>query len=442
MIAHITIRQTDNPDDQVMLPHFLFHQMRKDEPLTISFGNRTVYADAKKGNQVFEISKPLASQLLFPLEETSISYQYDEARNELKLGPIIALVTSHDKPFGAMASFIEEMAHYCQKNSVIFYVLPLSLQTGEQTDTFCGYLFSDHRWIKKEMPFPDVAYNRIASRKSEKSELSTRVFARLKQHHIPVFNERFLNKWEVYNACMQDPVLAPHLPATILYRKASDLDTMLQQHSTIFAKPIHGSLGQKIVKITHHNGKFRLQFSNAATSQMKEYTLLGLLRTVIPIIKKEPYILQQGIPALTYHSRHTDFRVLCNKDGTGKWKMTSLVARCSSFGQIVSNLAMGGTLHHPKQILESRFSEHEIKTHLTFCQELALHSAYTIERHFHGIYGELGVDLVIDECGKFWIIEVNTKPSKTNERNAFNATRPSTKALVQYAKFLANFHET
>ena len=103
---------------------------------------------------------------------------------------------------------------------------------------------------------------------------------------------------------------------------------------------------------------------------------------------------------------------------------------------------MGGTLHHPKQILESRFSEHEIKTHLTFCQELALHSAYTIERHFHGIYGELGVDLVIDECGKSWIIEVNTKPSKTNERNAFNATRPSTKALVQYAKFLANFHET
>lgn len=436
MIAHTTIRRS-NDTDKVKLPAFLYHKVHTNQPLKISFGHRSVFTHACKSEHGFEMSEPLASQLLFPLDETTVSCQFIDASNELKIGPLIALLTSNDKPFGTMASFIEEMARYCIKNHAIFFVIPLPIQTDEQTDTLHGYLFSKNRWIKKTMPYPDVVYNRIASRNQEKSERAANVFARLKKQSIPIFNERFLNKWEVYNAFMREPVLRPHLPDTKLYRKASDLDTMLQQHPIVFAKPIHGSLGQKILKITQRDGKYRLQFSNAVNLQTKEYTLLALLRTAIPIIKSEPYILQQGIPALTYHGRCTDFRALCNKDKTGKWKVTSLVARCSPFGQIVSNLAMGGTLHHPEQILASRFSEREIKTNLKFCQELALHCAFTIEQHFHGLFGELGIDLVIDEDGKMWIIEVNTKPSKMNIGNDSTTIRPSTKALVQYAKFLA-----
>lgn len=439
MIAHVAIQQS-NETDGVKIPPFLYQKIPTDQPLKISFGNRNVYANVHPGKQVLEINESLASQLCFPLEKTTVSFRYNDAENELKIGPVIALLTSNDKPFGSMASFMEEMAHYCKKKHAIFYVLPLHLQQNEQSDIFFGYLFNNHRWIEKEMPFPDVVYNRIASRKQEKSETAANVFSRLQKQGIPLFNKRFLNKWEVHNALKQEPVLVPHLPKTMLYRKASDLDTMLQQHPVIYAKPIHGSLGRKILKITHHDGKYRLQYSNATNLQTNEYTLLGLLRTTIPLMKTEPYLLQQGIPVFTYHGRHTDFRVLCNKDITGKWKVSSLVARCSPFGQIVSNLAMGGTLHHPHQILASRFTERETKSLLKFCHELAVHGAYTIERHFHGIYGELGIDLVIDEDGKPWIIEVNTKPSKRNEENVATLTRPSTKALVQYAKFLAGFH--
>src|SRR5690606_40390188 len=89
---------------------------------------------------------------------------------------------------------------YCIKNHAIFFVIPLPIQTDEQTDTLHGYLFSKNRWIKKTMPYPDVVYNRIASRNHEKSERAANVFARLKKQSIPIFNERFLNKWEVYNA--------------------------------------------------------------------------------------------------------------------------------------------------------------------------------------------------------------------------------------------------
>ena len=439
MIAHITIQQS-NETAEIKVPPFLYQKIQVSQPLKIRFGSRAIYANARQGEQVLEIHESLASQLFFPWKKTTVSFRYNVAENELKIGPVIALLTSNGKPFGRMASFMEELAHCCKKNHAIFYVLPLHSQQDESLDSFYGYLFNNNRWEEMKMPFPDVVYNRIASRKQEKSKTAANLFSRLKKQGIPIFNERFLNKWEVYNALKQELELYPHLPNTTLYRKASDLDTMLQQHPIIYAKPIDGSLGRKILKITHHDGKYQLQYSNAIHMQTNEYTLLELLRTAIPLLKTEPYLLQQGIPVLTYHGRLTDFRALCNKDNTGKWKVSSLVARCSPSGQIVSNLAMGGTLHHPNQILASRLTEQETKSCLKFCNELAVCCAHAIERHFQGIYGELGIDLVIDENGKPWIIEVNTKPSKSNKEHVANAIRPSTKALVQFAKFLAGFH--
>lgn len=435
MLTHIAIQQWKEVDE-IVLPQFLYDKVHGDQPLRITFGNRTVCANIRKGNQFLEMSQTLASQLLFPLEEATVSCQYNETKNELKIGPIIALLVSQDQPFGSMAAFIQEMARYCKKSHVIFYVMPLHLQHAEQIDMFNGYLYINNRWVKKELPLPDVIHNRIASRKLEKSETTTHLFAFLQKQRIPIFNERFLNKWEVFNAFKEETVLIPHLPNTTLYRKASDLDTMLQKHPVIYVKPINGSLGQKIMRITQNNGKFTLQFSHAVNIQANEYTLLALLRTVIPIVKKEPYIIQQGIPSLMYHDRHTDFRVLCNKDKTGKWQVSSIVARCSPHGQIVSNLAKGGTLHRPEQILNLRYNKRETEACLKFCNELALHCAHTIERHFHGIYGELGIDLIVDENGKPWIIEANTKPSKTDETNMTETIRPSTKALIQFAKFL------
>lgn len=431
---------------QMKLPQSLYTRVNRDDPLRLTFGKRSVPVRIHPGKDVLEISEHVASELFIPFEENPILLRYDFQKKEIKLGPVIALLTiksnrqSAHEPFGAITPFFKEMARYCKQKGIFFYVVPL--QAGHNDSHLLGYRWATKQWIKGTMPLPDVIHNRISSRKLEKSDEANTLFTRLRKHHIQIFNERFLNKWEVFNALQHDPVLVPHLPKTILYKKASDIDAMLQTYAVIFAKPMTGSLGRGIVKISHENGKYTVHYSNQSSEHHVQYNLLPLLRAIIPIIKRQPYIIQQGIDSLTSNGQPTDFRILCNKDRTGVWKVTSIVARRSANERFVSNVAMGGSLHRPEHILSPSFDKQKSRAILKLLVELSLQCVKTIEQHFEGTYGEFGIDLVINEFGKPWILEVNTKPSKTVDSTVIaneNTIRRSTKALIQYAAFLAGF---
>lgn len=442
------VKSLDHQSDpyQIRLPQSVYTRVKRDEPLQFTFGQHSVFVRVHAGKDVLEISEHIASELFIPFEERPFLLQYNLEKKEIKLGPVIALLASKSnqlspyEPFGAMTSFFKELARYCIQKGIFFYVIPL--QSKHHESHILGYRWTMKQWVKGAMPLPDVIYNRISSRKLEKSDEANMLFTRFRNQRIPIFNERFLNKWEIFNALQHEPVLIPHLPKTVLYQKASDLDAMLQKYTVIFAKPITGSLGRGIVKITHENGKYTLHFSNQSSEHHVQFNLLHLLRNVIPILKRQPYILQQGIKSLTYNGQPTDFRILCNKDRTGVWKVTSIVGRRSANERFVSNVAMGGSLHRPKQILSSSFNQHESHAILNLLVELSLHCVKTIEQQLDGTFGEFGIDLMIDEFGKPWILEMNTKPSKTEESNIVengHKIKRSTKALIQFAASLAGF---
>lgn len=430
----------------IKLPESLYARIGGNEPIHLTFGNRSLSVHVVKGTDALEIRHSVASQLDIPFEEKIILARCDLQGKQIKVGPVLAALTvdsesEHENgPFGPLSTFYKEMARYCSQNNLFFYVV--SLRSSHEDDQLTGHRFIQNQWEKRTMPLPDVIYNRLSSRKFENSDDAKELFKLFQNDDIPVFNARFLNKWEVHRMLADDPVLVPYLPETILYKKASDLDTMLQSHSVIFAKPATGSLGRGIVRIMHENGQYIVHFSNKGSEDNGLYNLLPLLRTVVPILKRQPYILQRGIDTLTYNEQPTDFRILCNKDGTGKWNVTSIVARCSASERFVSNVAMGGSLHHPKHVLSSSFTIRETNELMNLLTELSLQCAATIDQQCSGTYGELGIDLAVDVNGKPWILEVNTKPSKNDDSTFLsnrNIIRPSTKALVQFATFLAGF---
>ncbi len=434
---------------ELKIPQSLYQRINHangSNEMHFTFGKRSVPIQFQSGGDRLEINKQLASELLIPFEDHPIHMNYDVQNKELKLGPVIALLTAenchrpHGEPFGAAGSFFKEMARYCIQKGFFFYVVPL--QAPHNDEPLFGCRWVKDRWVKENLPYPNAIYNRITSRKLEKSEEAKALFNAFQKHHVPIFNERFLNKWEVYNALQCEPVLIPHLPKTILYRQASDLDSMLQNHAVIFAKPITGSLGKGIIKITHSNGNYTVQYSHQSLAQHREYRLLPLLRATMPALKRQPYLIQQGIEPLTFNGQPTDFRILLNKNQTGVWQVTSIVARRSANERIVSNVAMGGSLHRPEQLLSAWFTKHEQKAISKLLVELSLQCVKTIEQHCQGTFGEFGIDLLIDEHGKPWILEVNTKPSKTEDATAITmnrSIRPSTKALIHYAAFLSGF---
>jgi carbamoylphosphate synthase large subunit len=67
---------------------------------------------------------------------------------------------------------------------------------------------------------------------------------------------------------------------------------------------------------------------------------------------------------------------------------------------------------------------------------LALETAAIIGHHSEGVTGELGIDIGVDDNSRLWIIEVNSKPSKSFE-DGLKKIRPSAKAIIQFCTMLA-----
>jgi glutathione synthase/RimK-type ligase-like ATP-grasp enzyme len=131
-----------------------------------------------------------------------------------------------------------------------------------------------------------------------------------------------------------------------------------------------------------------------------------------------------------------DYRVLCHKNHQNKWDVTSVVARISAENEFVSNIARGGEIMSPLNALKENMSVSDAKRVIAQMKDLAIETALIIERKTSGITGELGIDIGIDQDGKPWIIEVNSKPSKNFEDGQMKI-RPSAKAIIQFCTNLA-----
>lgn len=425
----------------IKCPKTIYSTIRTQSTCFLSFGKQSLSVNMIEGKNAIEISETIAELISFPTETMTLQAGIDENSNTLVIGPVFAALAAEtsnlEEPFGTLTTFFEEMARYCSNHNIFFYVF--SLKSYEK-NTIHGFRRDQNQWKKSRMPFPHAIYNRIPGRKQEKSDETKLFFKTCNELDVPYFNERFLNKWEVYNVLFNHAEIAPHLPESILYRKASDLDAMIQRHVSLYLKPIHGSLGRRIMRIQNEGNEYKIEYSGFSNDAKKTSSLLALLKIVIPRVKKQNYIIQQGIQTISFQNRPIDFRILCNKDETGQWKVTSAVARVSAENNFVSNLAMGGSLYRPEEILAHLFEPKEIQGLKKLLLELALQCVEIIDQESLGTYGEFGVDLAVDTDGKPWLLEINTKPSKTEETIRMTSSiRPSAKAIVNFAFFLSGF---
>ena len=77
-------------------------------------------------------------------------------------------------------------------------------------------------------------------------------------------------------------------------------------------------------------------------------------------------------------------------------------------------------------------------------RDLALDISEAFETLVDGHYAELGIDLALDQNGKVWLLEINSKPSKTDDTitNSTLTIRPSVTRLIEYVCFLTGLSKT
>lgn len=375
--------------------------------------------------------------LALPNRSFSVQIGFCPINSQLSIGPILALLTHHTPSetngFGDMEIFFRELYRFCCMNGFLFFIIPL--QTLEKSKELTGYLPIDEGWERMSVPIPDVVYNRIHSRKLENTELFIRFRTLLKEASIPFFNGSFLSKWETHELLLTEDSLDPYLPETILLQSEADFVTLLQTHTEVFVKPVFGSQGRNICKLSRVFEGWVLEHSSNIQDTHLIETEERLYQILMKNTKKRSYIVQRGIPLLDIDGHKTDFRVLLNKSKKQEWTITSIVARLGNAGHIVSNLAQGGEMKNAAAFLSSVFERPEAIRIYKSLSSLALNVAKTVESKREDLFGELGIDLALDSDNHPWILEVNSKPSKKFHADS-DKIRPSVKRIVEYMNTL------
>ena len=90
----------------------------------------------------------------------------------------------------------------------------------------------------------------------------------------------------------------------------------------------------------------------------------------------------------------------------------------------------------PLLALTTCFNQETSLQLLSVMRDLSIEAADIVSRNTNGVTGELGIDIGVDDTGRPWIIEVNSKPSK-NFEDTLTKIRPSAKAIIQFCTKLA-----
>jgi hypothetical protein len=374
------------------------------------------------------VSHSLASRMGL-MSGKQLCLQYKPSTRTIVIGPLIGVMVSRvysgapDRPFGTITTFCREMTDACAAHGAfVYFFTPDDVTT--LGDTLKGHVYAG-RWVRGTFPVPNVIYNRLTSRKLENRPTVQQFMSHAKSRfNAAVFNDMYL-------------------PESHLLKSAAMLKAMCSRYSTVFLKPVTGSLGKGIIRIRKQgDGSYACHHTNMSGASKMTYAGISQLTAALSAkIRQQTFQIQQGLNLISTGGRPIDFRALVQRDSKGQWGVTSIVARIAGVNHFVSNLARGGTLSQVPQAIARSNAANKAGAHARL-KRAALQIAKGIESQIDGHFAELGVDLALDTGGRVWLLEVNSKPSKddnTSIPSERSKVRPSVNQMVQYARHLAKF---
>jgi hypothetical protein len=408
------------------------------DSVTISAGQRTekvvVVSEPDLHDDEIMVSQDILDSLSIPCD---IKYQVKFLDSEIKLGPVIGLLVGR-KTF----SLTKE-----RKNSLTRYTLSypeingLLVAFSEEDIDFenqfvNGYCYNPNSddgsiWKKGMFPIPDSIFLRTDLNQSKRLRLKMITRNRM-------FNSYSFDKWEFWGMTSKFDSVRESLPYTMLLSSIKDIEFMLEHYNHVYLKPINGTLSRGIYKVTKSDSNYIFQDKEGTeiknTSSKKEAD-----EFVKSIAINHRYIIQQGLAPLRINGRHTDFRVIMQKDHDLEWKNTGIYAFLGKRGGICSNWGFQSTFEEvfSKYLNLSQAEIFKKKQEvIAACKNICSILDMTGEN-----YGDLGFDALIDESQKVWILETNKRhyhvvPLWINDYQTFYEVKSNP---IKYATALGGF---
>jgi hypothetical protein len=420
------------------------------QPVILRFGSakhavRVIPVSSSRNE--LRIGASLAYQLGLAPHGANLRLAYRPASRTLRIGPLVGVMLPRimnvpGRRFGIITPFCRELTDACRAEGVfVYFFTPNELRSTN--DKVEGWTLAGQEY-KSSFPIPDVIYNRLPSRKLDALPELQRFLGRAKTvHGTRVFNEKYLDKTEVFSALRRYKPALRYLPESHSYTGTAQLRRMCARYRSVFLKPITGSLGKGIIRITRKpSGGYVVDVSSVGTTARQSYaTLDALIQGLAGKLRVNKYQIQRGLELIRVGNRPVDFRALTQKDKNGKWHVTSVVARIAGNERFVSNVAQGGTIGPVRQTVAKSNLAAGRSGVLERLKRAAATIAQGIEACIPAHFGELGIDLAVDRStGRVWLLEVNSKPAKNDSGllNEAQGIRPSVRLLVQYFRYLSN----
>ncbi|MEK4229081.1 YheC/YheD family protein [Solibacillus sp. FSL H8-0538] len=308
-----------------------------------------------------------------------------------------------------------------------FYFTPKSVNFDDRT--IKGKVYEDGQWQERVMPFPDVIYN---AGSPEKLAVSKEIIAKLKEE-IPFTTNSIGNKWNVVNRLNEAKEFANYLIPSEIVKNVEVFHKYIATFNKVVFKPIDGRKGKGIYFISKSGSSFEVR----KDTHNSIYSKLQLNELLNEQLSTGTFIMQPYIQSIMKSGQVYDFRLHAQKNGEGKWVVTTIYPRIAPIGSIIPNINNGGYTNYLDPFLEQEFKDeaYNIRRMLEhFTLSLAQHLDEIQMVQFGEVIDEIGIDVGLDEHQKIWVYEVNWRPGCPP---AFYLELDVVVHSIQYAKYLA-----
>ncbi|WP_312096332.1 YheC/YheD family protein [Niallia sp.] len=338
--------------------------------------------------------KPHSDHIAFPI-----------VQHENKIGPLIGIMIArnkHNKIIGNGELFKRLQKQLQQYIGGIIIIFP---PDNLQKDQLTGYIFCSTRnkWIKAITPLPNIVYNRVPFRKTEKQDVFQTAVSFLKEKGIPFFNSSFINKWDLYELFSEYPMLSEHLPKTSLLEEKENFVAFFLAYKNIYLKPAEGFKGKNIYRIRRENEH---SISISTTEDTAFFSTLDeLWNQYHQEWLDKNYLIQEEIDGALYNGSRYDFRLLVTFE-ENRHVLTGVGVRQSNQQDVTTHIPSGGKM--------LAYQDVQQKEHDLFFEKLVNHCGGVLTKKY-GFIGEFSIDACVDKKGNYYLFEINAKPMLFDE---------------------------
>lgn len=313
----------------------------------------------------------------------------------------------------------------CYIYGVDAYIYPLS-----EVNTYIdkGYIHA-YQWIDGELKKcqSDLPkYTEIYSSTLKLSQFYPNELDWLKKH--TTLTDGFgLSKTELQQALLKSHLSLYAIP-TFCFKTYSELRSLLQAIPNAIVKPIGGTKGLGIMKLSTLQGKTTYSTHNSS-GELSQASFEQYIKSM-DARRASTLILEPCINIINNEGKAVDFRCLVSLGGTGKWENVLTYARIGGSG-VASNFSDGGSLNFALEVLEQIVPGQE-EEKLDEINRVALDTAKLVQETSINPVSWLGLDICLDrDSNQVYVIEANSKPGVK-----FVGPWPLALVRAQYFKYL------